>query len=507
MSGQNISRGTSKIIEKVMADASPVSIQRLIENSEKGLAKIEMSSPLILETQKAIEEAIKRQDGRNVGANLLLLVFDMLLAEHEVTYDLSASLDVLLKAKDDYTKRYNMQSLNLCFCEACLLFVGEDGDEDGLLSRLVRLTKELQQAGYEYIARHIIEDIENFKEEYVDGELRNITRHYDDPIKMYEKQKGLDNIDFFAKGASKLMAICMEVTVVSSSLLSLLMPNKSEFKKLEEQSRCGLDFKGMLNDAIFKALREKNLKEEVQRTLNKAQTVLDECYRLYENGLKAVKLLEERDCQIPDEFNKMESLMRLRMETLFLRYDVACSIWGYLNAASDKERSQNLRLIHMTKQAALTHIYGYNDRKRDKSLWAKIVAIEETCDERLNTDEVEKVLKDLTSNVQEDRSNSNMFAHYRYKQDFYIPARLEAFGKMQHHTELKEAMKLLNVCKSLEAYTVYLLRCINERQKKERERQYDEWMAKIDGLMSKAGHNLQVAEALKPLRELIGMVY
>ena len=490
-----------------MADASPESIQRLIENSEKGLTQIEMSLPLILETRQAIGEAIKKQDERNVGLDLLLVVFDMLLAEHEVIYDLSASLDALLKAKDDYTKRFYMQSLNLCFCEACQLFVGEDGDEDGLLSRLVRLTQELHQAGCEYIVRHIIEDIQSFKKEYVDRELRNITRHYDDPIKMYEMQKKLDNIDFFAKGASELMAIRMEVTVVSTFLLSLLAPNKSVPQNVVSKSRCSLDLKGMLNDALFKALKEKNLKGEVQRTLNNAQAALDECYRLYENSQKVVKFLEERNCQIPDEFNKMELLMRLRMETLFLRYDVACSIWGYLNAASEKEHSQNLRLIHITKQAALTHIYGYNEKAREKSMWAKIVAVEEACDEKLNTVVVEEKLKKLTSNLGIDRVNSNIYAHYRHKQDYYIHARLEAFGKMEHHTELMEAMKLLNVCKSLEAYTVNLLCRINENQKKEKKRQYDEWMAKIDGLTSKAGHDTQMAEVLKPLRELIGMVY
>jgi len=324
---------------------------------------------------------------------------------------------------------------------------------------------------------------------------------------MYEMQKKLDNIDFFAKGASELMAIRMEVTVVNTFLLSLLGTNKSMSQDIISKSRCSLDLKGMLNDALFKALKEKNLRGEVQRTLNNAQTALDECYRLYENSQKAVKFLEERNCQIPDEFNKMELLMRLRMETLFLRYDVACSIWGYLNAASEKERSQNLRLIHITKQAALTLIYGYNEKVRGKSMWAKIVAVEEACDERLNAVDVENTLKELTSNLQEDKGNSNMFAHYRFKQDFYIPARLEAFGKMEHHTELMEAMKLLNVCKSLETYTVKLLGCINERQKKERKRQYDEWMAKIDGLTSKVGHDIQMAEALKPLRELIGMVY
>lgn len=47
-----------------MADASPETIQQLIENSEKGLAQIEVSLPLILETRQTVEETIKKQDGR-----------------------------------------------------------------------------------------------------------------------------------------------------------------------------------------------------------------------------------------------------------------------------------------------------------------------------------------------------------------------------------------------------------------------------------------------------------
>ena len=176
-----------------MADASPESIPRLIENSEKGLAQIEMSSPILLEGRKAIEDAINKQEERNAVLYLLLLVYDTLLAENEVIYDLSASLDPLLKATDDYAKRYYMQSLNLCFWEACQLFVGEEGDEDGLLSKLVKLTKELNQAGCELILKHIIDDIQEFRTNFADRDLRNITRHYDDPVKMYEKQRILSS--------------------------------------------------------------------------------------------------------------------------------------------------------------------------------------------------------------------------------------------------------------------------------------------------------------------------
>lgn len=492
-----------------MADASSESIQRLIENSEKGLSQIEMSLPLILKTRKAIEEAIRNQNDRNVVLDLMLAVFDTLLAENEVIYDLSASLDALLRATNDYTKRYYMQSLNLCFWESFQLLAGEDGDEDGLLVRLEKLTKEVNQAGCQFLIGHIIDDIRAFRKEFADKDLRNITRHYDEPIKMYEKQQSLTDIDFFARGASQLMAIRMEVSVVTAYLLNLLATNREttqNTQKTPSSKKC-FDLKGVFNDAIFKALKEKNLKTVVQQALDEGQKRLEECYSLYMNCGKANEFLIERGCQTPDGFKKMEALLKFRMETLFMKSDLACSVWGYMNAASDKERSQNLRQIYITKQAALTHLYGYNENAREKSLWAKIVAMEEANSEKLDTEGVEKSLIELTSNLAGDRVNSNMYAHYRYKKDIYIPARLDAFGKMVHYKELTDTLKLLNVCKSLENYTVGLLYCIDETHKKESKKQYDEWMGIINNLVAKTGNDERAKEMLRPFRELIEMAY
>lgn len=490
-----------------MADASPESIQRLIENSEKGIAQIEISQPFLLKARRAVEEAIKKQNGRHIVFDLMLAVFDTMLAETEVIYDLSASLDALLKATNDYTKRYYLQNLNLCFWEASQLFAGDEGDEDGLLSRLVALSIELNQAGCQYIAQHIINDVRAFRGKYAHRELRNITRHYDDPIKMYEKQRELTDIDFFVKGANELIAIRMEVTVVSSYLLNLLVPDKSMSQSTVTSTKCGFDVKGMFNEAIFKALKEKNLKDEVQKTLDKGQRSLDECYGLYRGCCKATDFLKEKGCQETDAFDKLKTLIKLRIETLFLRHDMACSIWGYLNASTDKERSQNLRLIHITKQAALTHIYGYNEKAQEHSLWTKIKQLEEANDLRLNMCKVEHSLKSLTGNLSEDKENSQIFAHYRFKGDFYIPARLDAFNKMVHYQELTETLKLLNVCKELEKFTVGLLFCIDEKKKKERKRQRDEWMGKMDKFVAQARGDKRVEEALKPMREFIDTMF
>jgi len=71
-----------------------------------------------------------------------------------------------------------------------------------------------------------------------------------------------------------------------------------------------------------------------------------------------------------------------------------------------------------------------------------------------------------------------MFAHYRYKQEFYIPVQIEAFDKMSHHTEQMDTLKLLNTCKAWGRYTVGFLGYIYEKNKGGDKRQHDAWMRK-----------------------------
>ena len=486
-------------------EASPETIQRLIDNFKKGLAQIELSSPLILETRQTVEGVINKKGANSDIHVLLLCVLDTILAEDEVIYDLSASLDALLKAKDDYTKRYYMQSMNLCFWESCQVFVGQKDDINGLLQRLESQCGQLNLVGCKLLINHIIDDIQTFRKGYANRTLRNITRHYDHPIKMYEKLQELDSIESFAKGASQLMTIRMEISVVSSYLLNLLTPKSRVSLRNVSPQKDGVV--KIVNDVVIEKLVSEDFKGELQKVLRHGQRTVDDCYRQYNCCRKATALLEERGSIVLDVFEKMESLIALRMEALFLRYDVACSVWGYINASSDKERSQNLRLIHIIKQAALTYIYGYTVDKRKNSLWSKIKYFEGADAEKLDTEGVEITLKELTNDLAADNQQSRMYAHYRYKENFYIPNRLDAFGKMLHAKELEDSLNLLNVCKSLDKYTYELLRCIYDNQEQERKKQYDEWMSKIDQLSASMGKDEEIKDALKPMRDLIELVY
>ena len=497
-----------------MPEASANTIKRLIEISEKGLVQIERSLPFLMKTRQAVLCAIKKQEGKSNILDLMLTTLDTLLAEDEVVYDLSSLLDALLRATDDYTKRYYMQGLNFCFWETCQLFVGEGNDEDGLLTKLKNLTKQHHQAGCQLLIQHIIDDIQEFRNGYCDKSLRNITRHYDDPIVMYEKQIELNDIDLFARGVSQLIAIRMEVSVLTSYLMSMLFPIMTDLANVPSDTiqtvsrRVGsskLDLRSTMNDVLFKAFRKKDVREEVQMALSNGHVLLEKSYRLFSSCLALERVLKEHNILMPNELDKIKYLIKMRMEAQFLRYDVACSIWGYLNSFSDKERSQNLRLIYITKQAALTHIYGYTDDRRDRSLWAAITKIEESDYVKLEKNSVEKRLKELTTNLDEDNETSRKFAHYRYKHNFYIPSRLESFNKMVHYKELKDAIKLLKICKLLEIYIADLLHCIDDRQRQSRKKKHDEWRVMIDDLKTKGGDIMKIT--LKPMMDLIDKIY
>ena len=480
-------------------EATRATIQKLISSSEKTLAEIELSLPLTMELRKTVFDTCQCQEEKPLGMALLSLTLDTILAEHEVTYDLSASLNGMMRAEDDYTRKFFMQMMNLCFWEAFEVFVGSDNE--GLLKKMEGLTQEMHLAGCELLAKHIISDIMNFRKSYADRELRNITRHYDSPIVIHQKLYGLNDMDKISKGASQLMAIRMEISVVSSYLLKLLVKDV-EGLSIGVPGAQIYDVIERVNDTVFEKFSREEMKISLKGVLSMGQQVMDGNYSLFMKCEKARTYLAG-GCKVPDLLKKLEALIKLRMEAQYLQYDMACAVWGYVNSETDEERSQNLRLIHITKQAALTHIYGYNDKTRQQSLWTKIKEMKEANSEALDTEEIERLLEKLTKDLDGDNQQSRAFAHYRHKDNFYIPERLEALKKMLHHQELEEVMALFGISKKLVGYTEELLKSIKTAQDNESRRMLEKWTNKIDGLIARMENNKRAVETLKQLRNFI----
>lgn len=488
-----------------MALASKESIDRLIANSGKTLATLEGSYADVLSLRKAVEKAKEQTQENSVVLDLLAITADVILTSTEVSYDLSASLKSMLMAKDVYAKRFCMQSLNLCFCESVCCLVGSDGN--GLLTKLEASTKETSLTGCQFLTRHIINDIQLFADKFPNRNLRNITRHYSDPIRMYGEYQKLTDEDFFAKGVNELLAIIMEIHVVTSYVLSIMRLCQTETPSKVNSPAPSLDIQKLLNNAIFVAFEKRNVKDELNKTIQKGQSAVDECYGLYRKTQGAKAYLQGGKIEDVAIFGQLQSLVLLRMQAVYMKSDLACAVWSYLNAESDKERSQSLRMIHITKQAALTHLYGYNEKTRKESLWNRIKDIAETKDSRLDAESVESAFKELTKDLKTDSKQSRVFTHYRHKDELYLPARLDALKQMNHRQELEEVLQLFGLCNKIDTYLHQLLTTMNKTQDAKTKKQRDEYLKKIDDMAAMVGNDERAKHAFDAIKGFINSFF
>lgn len=154
----------------------------------------------------------------------------------------------------------------------------------------------------------------------------------------------------------------------------------------------------------------------------------------------------------------------------FLRSDLTCAIRAYLNAMSSIERSLHLRKIYLTEVSALTHLYGYNEKKKTQSLWSQLMSINEDCNERELASLTEK-LEELTFEL--DRTRRNLHNHFREDEELNILKRYEAYNNLNQIDEIKRAHKLLSLCKDIEDYTMSELSRIQKNQQQESQKQND----------------------------------
>lgn len=475
-----------------MAEASKESKERLVLNVDSNLSFIESLLPDVQNSIRLID-SIKKQ-GNSSGSLLdsLAVCEDVLLGSYVVIYDIMASLKRMIKTDNAYIKRYQMSSLNLCFFEGCNLFV-DGGGQSGMLNKFEASAKLLNLVGEQFLIRHIIDDIDSFSVKYCqDSALRNLFRHYDDPIKMYEAYAKLNDEDIFAKGVSEMMAYFLETRVVCEHFLQTLIPfsEKSNCHETDTSKSGNSRIGELLNDCVVGALRKKNAHKVIENTVSQGAKEIDKLYKEFNYCEKAKEFVSDSiHCEDLSSFDAVEDLIRIRMMAEFMRMDIGCAMLAYLESSTDMERAQCLRHIKITKQAALTHLYGYTENTRQCSLWNKIVKAVERENVRIDSESLHEQFKKMTADLKTDARQSNIYAHYRYRDDFYVSARLDAYSKMNQMSVIYETLPLLNLVKEISQYSLRILDAIAKRQKDKRIRsimKINDMFAELDNIISKS---------------------
>ena len=182
------------------------------------------------------------------------------------------------------------------------------------------------------------------------------------------------------------------------------------------------------------------------------------CFRLQKIG-KHIKEEAPFNIEFP-ELNNLETLANHELLIRFMALDLASVINAYLHSDSDIEASLNLRRVVVIKTSTLVHLYGYDDREQEKSVWKSIQSFIPSDDETLKAEE--QAIQDLLSKLVAESDDKRLRASLVHLYDngshkSNIEETLESVEILDPARQTVEILLLMEIYKKMEAFTKKLM--------------------------------------------------
>ena len=204
------------------------------------------------------------------------------------------------------------------------------------------------------------------------------------------------------------------------------------------------------------------LEAAISTVLPKATSQLDDManhsFRL-QKIRKYIK--EEVPCIIEfPELNNLETLANHELLIRFMALDLASVLNAYLHSDSDIEASLNLRRVVVIKTSTLVHLYGYDDREQEKSVWKSIQGFIPSDGETLKAEEqaIQNLLSKLVAESDDKRLRASLVHLYdngSHKSN--IEETLESVEILDPARQTVEILLLMEIYKKMEAFTKKLM--------------------------------------------------
>ena len=367
----------------------------------------------------------------------------------------------MLSTDNVYVKRFHMQMINLSQYEWCKYLVGRD--HGGVIPKLINHLNESHKETIEL--ESILQQLRLLGKK-CDAGLRNITAHYDNPNTMYSKLVTLNDEDIYAKRVGDQLLvhdmILQYISPILQMITEILYTNNRECTYTKSVDKYSII--DIINKKVADAFHNKEkLDIVIAGQIANAWENIESHKKNYTICEKAIEYLTDKqvDCS---RLTEIQALEELRWEVSFMQYDLACSMNSYLKADSNAERSICFMRAYRNEISALSHLYGYNDEYREKSIWSKIRTVPEFKSIPLSK-EIEDELIALTSNF--DPNKRNLYTHYREDTKLNISERWQCANEMNHPEELMQMLRLVTLCKKINQFLVSLMSSmhLSEKQK------------------------------------------
>lgn len=453
--------------------ASTESIANLINSSQQSIRNYEQLLHDV-EEAKAILQATP--DSNKSSLEFLQLTFEILSGGTAGMHECTIGLCRILQASNVYEKRYHMQTINLNQFEWCKYLLGKD--ESGVFAQYCNLFSECtDNETLTYI--HDIRDSIRSLGAKCNSKLRNITAHYDNPLNIYQELILLNSEDEYVQRLSTQMEIYDKIILFVRPIFNVIKSRIPSEKAIpNHKSVPEMDLQAIINNQIANALHKNELQKTIDKQLSTAWNEIEHLGKDYHLCQKTIEFFQRKNIDSSIVQN-MLSLLEFQWAVTFMRSDLTCAMNSYLNASTMLDGSVCLHRIYMIETAALTHLYGYKEEYRQKSIWYKIKKIAEFTAIPDST-RIEYRLSEHTAILNCNRRN--LYTHYWENGSSNISKRWQDFQTMDHVKELYRLQDLILLCKDICSYTASLLSEIDKSQKKrsaETTRQINEMICKI----------------------------
>ena len=381
-----------------------------------------------------------------------------------------------------YEKRYFLQCINECICEACNYFKGKEND--GIWDNIISVVKVFDNPVLNVYADNIESELQKLKENYRDIKLRNTTAHYDKPVLMYETISTIRSEDTFCKAVSQYMLIHMRIThfsdIAFAVLFQLLPTRNAVCSRTEVGKNQTWDIKTLLETKLAEKFTGDSRMELVSKeSLERVSKSIETLYSNHKSVDVAYNYFEEKGIDFPKNLEVMHQLCLIRMIIDFMRCDIMCAMRAYMNSETNLERAMHLRKIYLTEVSALKHLYGYNEKSRHTSLWTQLLVINTD----YNNDKTQLIQKELDAFESHlDTTKRNLFSHFKEKKNLNVEKRYKAYKQLDHLNEIKEALELLALCKEIENYSTEMLHQISKAEDKRHQEQKEKYHKMFNSL-------------------------
>lgn len=448
---------------------------------------------------KAIYIKLQQEDVPDILKLTTELQMDILFIQME----LSSSFVACIKAKQPYACRYLIINLYAEMHEAYKLLLGYGKSQHFTIwNKIGNAINEKPISDWgehpqlETLYKAVSAKLDKLSGDETDKKHRDLTYHYDADMKrVYSYILEANNLEEASDKYCAYLDVITGMTQLCNVIENCL--RKRGISTAFEIEPPSID--NSLHLSLIQYLsNNKELPIALEGILNDIKPIDDYAHQL--EKVDNLGGLVRGQIELP-EINHVLIILNMQLTVLFMRADMAAITQSFLLSKTGGEAMLNMRRYIITITAAFSHLYGYSEDERSKSIWTSILSM--VPEDALALKEDASIISNILDKVvlDNDTGTRTCYAHlYDNKiRKTNVPSIIDLLLSQDPINEIQKVAIILQVIKRVIDFMAILMEELSIRARKANEKSIEDLkntILKIKGLTELPNCPIKLKEML-----------